>query len=245
MYRPFLIQTKRLSNVSDGKGTKTLVQAGSARFSCHGNAIQAPKEIKVKRPQRDSAFQISSYFLILASQLWLHLMIQPPSFNKPTFNVIAAYRVNTAVIDILYSYIYYIYIQYNPTDPFNWTTLMSFSSLWPPGVCAHLSMMPGQRHDRNVDHPDTTQKYTRYTSTFIQGKSKAHSLWHTHDNTQDTQNTVHSLSLYQQNTMNKLEEMGRWSTCEVLFRLSCYLEFWLRGCPLVHLLQSTDLLCND
>lgn len=44
-----------------GDGGTSLARAASAQFSCHGDAAPALAAIKVKRPQRDSNFQIKFF----------------------------------------------------------------------------------------------------------------------------------------------------------------------------------------
>lgn len=54
---------------SDVGVLQPLVQAGSTRFSYHGNAVGVHEEIKVKIPQRTLAFQISKLFFFLVQMM--------------------------------------------------------------------------------------------------------------------------------------------------------------------------------
>lgn len=98
----------------------------------------------------------------------------------------------------------YITKQIDPTGNEFW-------DLWPCRVYVHLSI--GERHHGNVEHPDSTQF-----------KVTARSVW-------NIQDTVHSLSLYQQTTMSKHEEVGEWAATNASFVLE-HLEMWIQSCPL-------------
>lgn len=89
-----------------GGGASSLARAASAQISCHGDAAPALAAIKVKRPQRDSEFQINfpprlmpAFLIVPAScnlspwqqpavltnygRLWVRYIFFPPAAQEP------------------------------------------------------------------------------------------------------------------------------------------------------------------